>query len=338
MTREHTTGNVTLTRRAMLHAAAWTAASVLPVPGWAEPSYPAHQVRWVLPFAAGGATSRLAGPVCERLSARLGQHFMLENRPGAGGNVGTQNVIAAPPDGYTILSTSTANAINVSFDPSLPFDAAHDLIHVAGLARIPLLLMVNNELPVKTLAEFVAYARANPGKLSVGSAGPGTAQHLSAELFRAMAGAEWAHVHYRGSGPGLIDLSSGHVHAMFDNVASALELLQGGKVRALAVTTHERCEAMPHLPPVWDALPGFETSGFYGTAVPRGTPPEIVELLNREINLALTDGAIRRQYREIGAIPMSGGVRDHGAQFAAEIIRWRKLVALAGLAIARKHD
>jgi tripartite-type tricarboxylate transporter receptor subunit TctC len=339
MTRGYKIRDVTLTRRAVLHSAAWTAVAALDfatsAPLRAEPAYPSRPVTWVLPFAAGGATGRLSRPVCDRLTVRLGQPFVFENRPGAGGNVGTGSVVTAAPDGYTILATSTANAINVTLDPSLPFDAARDLIHVAGLARMPLLLMVSNELPVKNLAEFLAYAKANPGKLSVGSAGLGTVQHLSAELFRAMAGVEWTHVHYRGSGPGVTDLSSGHVHAMFENIASSLELLQSGKVRALAVTTQKRWERMPNLPPVWDALPGFETSGFYGTAVPHGTPPDIVELLNREITDALRDGAIRQQYSEIGAIPMSGDVRDYGAQFAAEIIRWRKLVALTG---ARKDD
>ena len=321
----------TITRRALLHAATCTAMSALAGPGRAEAAYPSRSVTWVLPFAVGGATGRLARPICERLTDQLGQPFILENRPGAGGNVGTKSVVDAAPDGYTILATSTANAINVTFDPSLPFDAAHDLIHVATLARTPLLLLVSNELPVKSLAEFLAYAKANPGKLSVGSAGPGTVQHLSAELFRAMAGLEWTHVHYRGSGPGLVDLSSGHVHAMFDNIASSLELLQGGKVRALAVTTREPSKLMPHLPPIWTVLPGFETSGFYGTAVPRGTPQDIVELLNREINLAIADPAIGKAFTEIGAIPITCSVRDCGGVFAAEVIRWRQLIALSGL-------
>jgi tripartite-type tricarboxylate transporter receptor subunit TctC len=320
----------TITRRALLlHAATCTAMSALAGPGRAGPAYPSRSVTWVLPFAVGGATGRLARPICERLSSRLGQAFILENRPGGGGNVGTKSVVDAAPDGYTILSTSTANAINVTFNPSLPFDAAHDLIHVATLARTPLLLLVSNELPVKTLAEFLAYAKANPGKLSVGSAGPGTVQHLSAELFRAMAGLEWTHVHYRGSGPGLVDLSSGHVHAMFDNIASSLEQLQSGKVRALAVTTRSPSEVMPDLPPIWTVLPGFETSGFYGAAVPRGTPPEIVELLNHEINLAIADPAVRKTFDEIGAIPVTCSARDCGGVFAAEIVRWRQLIALS---------
>ncbi len=287
------------------------------------------QRTWVVPYAAGGATGHLAQPICERLSGRLGQPFVIENKPGAGGNAGTESVVRAAPDGYTILGTSTANAINVTFDPSLPFDAAHDLVHVAVLARMPLLLLISNELPVKTLAEFVDYAKADPGKLSVGSAGLGTVQHLSAELFRAMAGLEWTNVHYRGSGPGLVDLSSGHVHAMFDNIASALGPLRSGKVRALAVTTREPCAVMPDLPPIWTALPGYNTSGFYGTAVPRGTPQDIVDLLNREINLAIADPVVRKQFDAVGAIPVPCNARDSGGVFGAEIVRWRQLIALA---------
>jgi len=243
--------------------------------------------------------------------------------------------VKAAPDGYTILATSTANAINVTFDPSLPFDVVRDLTQVAGMARMPLLLMVNKELPVRNLAEFLSYARANPGKLSVGSAGIGTAQHLSAELFRTMAGVKWTPVHYRGSGPGMVDLASGHVHATFDNVAASLELLRNGKIRALAVTTRERSELMPELPPISDVLPGYETSGFYGVAVPRGTPQDIVDLLNREINAAIADPAIQKGFRDIGAIPLAGTARDHAALFNDEIARWRKIVTISG---ARKGD
>jgi tripartite-type tricarboxylate transporter receptor subunit TctC len=326
------TKDAIVTRRALLHSAAWTAMAVLDaaaaMPGRAEPVYPSRPVTWVIPFAAGGATDKLSQLICRRLSARLGQPFNIESRPGAGGNVGTASVVKAAPDGYTILATSTANAINVTFDPSLPFDVTRDLIPVAGMARMPLLLLVSNELPVRNLAEFLAYARANPGKLSVGSAGFGTVQHLSAELFRTMAGVEWTHVPYRGSGPDVVDLASGHVHATFDNVAGSQELLRSGKIRALAITTRERSELMPELPPIWDVLPGYDTAGFYGVAVPRGTPQAIVELLNREINAAIADPAIHKGFRDIGAIPLTGDSREYAALFDAEIARWRPVVAL----------
>jgi len=327
-----------ITRRTLLRSAAWSTAAVLHpaaiARGQAEPAYPSRPVTWVIPFAAGGATDKLSHPICQRLTTRLGQTFNLESRPGAGGNLATASVVKAAPDGYTILATSTATAINVTFDPSLPFDVVHDLTQVAGMARMPLLLLVSNELPVHNLADFLAYARANPGKLSVGSAGLGTAQHLSAELFRTMAGVQWTHVHYRGSGPGMVDLASGHVHATFDNVAASLDLLRGGKIRALAVTTRERSELMPELPPIWDVLPGYETSGFYGVAVPRGTPQDTVDLLNREINDAIADPAIHKGFRDIGAIPLSGDAREHAALFSNEIARWRNIVTISG---ARKN-
>ncbi|CCE04918.1 conserved hypothetical protein [Bradyrhizobium sp. STM 3843] len=323
--------DVTLTRRAWLRSAGWSALAVSPlartVAAWAQ-SYPSRPVTWVIPFAPGGATDQLSTGLCERLTARLGQPFALQHRPGAGGNVATRSVIEAAPDGYTILATSTANVIGASFDPSLPFDVTKDLTPVAGMARTPLLLLVNNDLPVRNLSEFVGYAKANPDKLSVTTAGPGTVQHLSAELFRSKAGIKWNIVHYRGSTPALVDVASGHVHAAFDNIPSALEMVKAGKLRAIAVTTQTRSDTLPDLPQITDILPGFDTSGFYGVAVPRGTPRPIVELLNREINAALSDPAIRERYAALGAIPLTGNVSEYDALFAAEIARWRKIVAL----------
>ena len=333
------TKDMIVTRRALLHSAAWTAVAALDlaatVPVWAEAAYPSRPVTWVIAYAAGGATDHMSQLVCERLTTRLGQPFTLEYRPGGGSNVATSGVIAAAPDGYTILATSTANVINATLNRSLPFDIARDLIPVAGLARMPMVLLVNDKLPVRNLTEFLAYARAHPRKLSVGTAGEGTVQHLSAELFRTMAGIEWNLVHYRGSGPGLIDLGSGHVHAMFDNIASSHELLQGGKIRALAVSTQERSSALPDLPPIAEVLPGYETSGFYGAAVRTGTPQPIVELLNREINAAIADPVIGQRFAEMGAIPLAGDTRGYCALFSAEIARWRKIVAISG---ARKSD
>lgn len=325
-----TAKDVTLTRRAWLRSAAWAAMATSPLaaafPAWAR-SYPVRPVTWVIPFAPGGATDQLSIPISQLLTTRLGQPFTLEHRPGAGGNVATRSVVEAAPDGYTILTTSTANLIGTSFDPSLPFDVTKDLTAVAGLARMPLLLLINNDLPVRNLAEFLAYARANPGKLSVSTAGPGTVQHLSAELFRTNAGIKWTIVHYRGSAPALVDLASGHVHAAFDNTASALETVKAGKLRAIAVTTRTPSERLPDLPPIADMLPGFATSGFYGVAVPRDTPRPIVELLNREINTALADPAIRQRYAELGAIPLAGTVSEYNAIVAAESVRWRNIVA-----------
>jgi tripartite-type tricarboxylate transporter receptor subunit TctC len=323
-----------ISKRALLHSAACVGMALLGTgpmaPAQADSAYPSHPVRWIVPYAAGGATDVLSRLICQRLSDRLGQPFIVENKPGAGSNIGTQDVIAAPPDGYTLLLTSTANAINASFDPSLGFDFAKAIVPVAGVARIPLVLVVNNDLPVHTLAEFIAYARAHPGKMSIASSGVGTSLHLSGELFKAMAGIQFVHVPYRGSAPGLTDVMSGQIQGMFDNVTSSFELVRTGKLRALGVTTRERSDTLPGVPPIGDTLPGYETSSFYGVGAPRNTPREIVDLLNKEINAALAEPAIKQRLGELGAIPITGNANEFGAMLATETERWRKVVALSG--------
>ncbi len=294
------------------------------------PAYPTRPVRWVVPYTPGGATDVMSRLVCQRLSQRLGRNFIVENKPGAGSTVGTEAVINSPPDGYTLLLISTANAINASFDPSLRFDFAKAIVPVAGLARIPLVMVINNDLPVETVAEFAAYARTHPGKLSAASSGVGTSLHLSGELFKAMTGADFVHVPYRGSAPALVDLMSGQVQLMFDNVTSSAEFVRAGKIRALGVTTRERSEALPDVPPIADSLPGYETSSFYGVGAPRGTPRAIVELLNREINAAIADPEIRRALTDLGALPITGNAQEFAAMLAAETERWRKVVELSG--------
>src|SRR6202167_5887821 len=272
----------------------------------ADSTYPRRPLRWVVSYAAGGATDVLSRLICQRLSERLGQPFVVENKPGAGSSLGTQTVINSPPDGYTLLLTSTANAINASFDTTLPYDFEAGIAPVAGLARIPLVLVVNNELPVRTVADFIAYAKANPGKLSIASSGIGTSLHLSGELFKAMAHIQFVHVPYRGSAPGLSDVMAGQIQGMFDNVTSSFELVRSGKLRALGVTTRERSETLPEVPPIGDTPAGFETSSFFGGGAPHGTPREIVDRLNREINEALADPAIKRRFGELGGIPITG--------------------------------
>ena len=296
--------------------------------------YPSHSVRWVVPYAPGGATDVLSRLICQRLSDRLGQTFLVENKPGAGSNIGTQAVIASPPDGYTLLLTSTANAINASFDPALPYDFAGGIAPVAGVARIPLVLVVNNDLPVKTVAEFIAYARENPGKLSIASSGIGTSLHLSGEMFKALAHVQFVHVPYRGSAPGLTDVMSGQVQGMFDNVTSSFELVRAGKLRALGVTTRERSEILPDVPPIADTLAAYETSSFYGVGAPHDTPREIIDLLNREIDAALSDPEIRQRVADLGAIALHGNAGEFGAMLTEETARWRKVVELSG---ARKE-
>jgi tripartite-type tricarboxylate transporter receptor subunit TctC len=293
-------------------------------------AYPAQPVRWIVPYAAGGATDVLSRLICQRLADRLGHPFLVENKPGAGSNIGTEFVINSSPDGYTLLLTSTANAINASFDPTVRYDFSKSIAPVAGVARIPLVLVVNNDLPVRNVAEFIAYAKANPGKLSVGSSGVGTSLHLSGALFNAMAGVDLVHVPYRGSAPGLADLMSGQIQAMFDNVTSSFELVRAGKIRALGVTTKDRSTTMPDVPPIADVLPGYETSSFYGVGAPAGTPRDVIDLLNHEINTALADPAIKEQIGQLGAIALAGDADTFGAMLAAETAKWRSIVALTG--------
>ena len=293
-------------------------------------SYPSHPVRWVVPYTAGGATDVLSRLICQRLAERLGQPFIVENKPGAGSNIGTQSVISSPPDGYTLLLTSTANAINASFDPSLPYDFAKSIALVAGVARIPLVLVVNNDLPVRSVADFIAYAKANPGKLSIASSGIGTSLHLSGELFKTMAGIQFVHVPYRGSAPGLSDVMAGQIQAMFDNVTSSFELVRSKKLRALGVTTKERSETMPEVPPIGDTIAGFETSSFYGVGAPHGTPQAIVDLLNKEINAALADPVMKQRLAELGAVHIAGNASQFAAMLIVETERWRKVVELSG--------
>jgi tripartite-type tricarboxylate transporter receptor subunit TctC len=322
-----------ITKRHFLQAAAATA-TVLATPrafATGNPSYPSRSVKWVVPYAPGGATDVLSRLLCQRLSDRLGQTFVVENKPGAGSNIGTQAVITSAPDGHTLLLTSTANAINASFDPALPYDFARGIAPIAGVARIPLVLVVNNDLPVTSVADFITYAKANPGKISIASSGIGTSLHLSGELFKSLAGVQFTHVPYRGSAPGLTDVMSGQIQGMFDNVTSSFELVRAGKLRALGVTTRERSEILPDVSSIADTLPGYETSSFYGVGAPHDTPREIVDLLNREIDAALSDAEIKSRIAGLGAIPLHGNANEFGGMLTAETDRWRKVVELSGI-------
>ena len=293
--------------------------------------YPKQSVRWVVPYAAGGATDVLSRMVCQHLQEKLGQTFVVENKAGAGSNIGTEYVINSAPDGYNLLLTSTANVINASFDPTLPYNFARDIQPVAGVARIPLVLVINNDLPVHTVAEFIAYAKANPDKISIASSGIGTSLHLCGEMFKAMAGINFVHVPYRGSAPGLTDVMSGHIQGMFDNVTSSFELVRGGKLRAIGVTTKERSATMPDVPSISDTLPGYEGSSFYGVGAPAHTPMPIVDLLNKEINAATADPTIKARFAELGAIPLPGNAAEFAAMLDVETARWRKVVETAHL-------
>ena len=324
-----------ISRRSLFHSGACaTAALLLPrsigTARTATPAYPTQPVRWIVPYTAGGATDVLSRLICEYLSNRLGQTFVVENKPGAGSDIGTQYVINSQADGYTLLLTSTANAINASFDPSLTYNFAKDIVPVAGVARIPLVLVVNNELPIQNVADFIAYAKAHPGSLSIASSGVGTSLHLSGELFKAMAGIKFTHVPYRGSAPGLSDVMSGHIQGMFDNITSSFEFVRNGKLRAIGVTTKDRSDILPDVPPISDTLPGYETSSFYGVGAPHGTPVEIINLLNNQINAALADPDIKKKITDLGAIPITGDAKQFAAMLTVETDRWRKVVEISG--------
>jgi tripartite-type tricarboxylate transporter receptor subunit TctC len=321
---------MTLPRRRFLHLAASMA--VLPaVPRIARAqAYPARPVRIFVGFAPGGPTDILARLVGQWLSERLGQQFIVENRTGGSGNLATENVINAPADGYTLLQTAPANTINATLFDKLNFNFIRDTAPIAGTMRTFYIMVVNPSLPVKSVAEFIAYAKVNRGKVSYASAGSGTPQHVSAELFKLMTGVEMLHVPYRGSIPAMTDLMGGQVHVMFDNMATALEPVRAGKLRALAVTTAARVPAAPELPTVGETVPGFEVSAQFGLVAPRKTPPEIIAMLNREINAGLADPKIKARLDQLNGQITVGSPADFGKLLAEETEKWGKVVKFAG--------
>ncbi len=304
---------------------------------WIAPAsateYPTRAVRLVVGFPPGGPTDIVARIVSQVLSERLGQQFVVENRPGAGSNIATAAVIASTPDGYTLLLVTPPHAINATLYKKLPYNFLEDIAPVAGIAQGPNVMEVHPSVPARTVAEFIAYARANPGKISFASAGNGTTIHLSGELFMAMTGIRMQHVPYRGSAPALTDMISGQVHVMFDNVLSSLPHLQSGALRPLAVTSLTRSAALPDVPTVAETVPGYETGTWWGVGVPKGTPAEIVEKLNREINAGLADPKIKTRFAELGSTPMIVTPQAFGAFLVAETEKWAKAVKFSGAAV-----
>ncbi len=292
--------------------------------------YPNRPVRWILGFAPGGPTDIVVRVVAQHLSEKLGQQFVIENRAGAGGNLATQTVINAAPDGYTILAIAHGNAINATLYKQLPFNFIRDIAPVAGLVQMPNVLEVHPSVPAKTVAEFIAYLKANEGKVSYASAGNGTSAHLAAELFKAMTGTSMHHIPYRGSGPALIDMLSGQVHVLFDTLTSSIEHIRAGKLRALGVTTTTRSAALPETPTIAETVPGFEFTAWFGAGVPKGTPPAIVESLNREINAALADPKIKARFTELGAVPFVATPAQMVTHVASETEKWGKAVKFSG--------
>jgi tripartite-type tricarboxylate transporter receptor subunit TctC len=299
----------------------------------AAQDYPNRPVRWIVGFAAGGPVDIVARFMGQHLSETLGQPFVIETRPGAGGNLATQAVAGAAADGYTLMSIGHFNTINTALYPKAPFDFTRDIAPVAGISQAPNVLLVNPSLPVKSVAELIAYMKTNPNKLSFGSSGNGTSSHLSGELFKAMTGTSMQHVPYRGTGPVMIDLMSGQVQVYFTSTVGLLPHLQQGKVRALAVTGAKRFDGLPDLPAIAEAVPGFEVLTWIGVGAPRATPAAIVERLNRAINAGLADPKITAKLVELGGTPDIATPAQLSARIGAETAQWAKVVKASGTKI-----
>jgi tripartite-type tricarboxylate transporter receptor subunit TctC len=309
-------------------------AALLAGPGSASAlDYPARPVRWIVPYPAGGATDILARLVGNKLSERLGQQFIIENKAGAGNNIGTEAVVNATPDGYTILLVNPANAINASLYAKLNFNFIRDITPVAGITRTPNIMTVAKDVPAKTVAEFIAYAKANPGKVNMASSGNGTSVHLSGELFMAMTGVKMQHVPYRGAAPALTDMLSGQVQVIFDNMPSVISHIKAGSLRALAVTTAERSQELPDVPTVAETVKDYEASAWFGIGAPKGTPKEIIEKLNKEVNEILVEPAMKARLAELGGVPMVGTPEDFGKIVQSETDKWEKVVKFSGVRV-----
>ena len=319
-----------LPRRLFLHLSAGAAALPALSHIARAQAYPTKPVRIVVGFAAGGAGDILARLMGQWLSERLGQQFIIENRPGAGGNIGAEAVVRAPPDGYTLLLALAPNAINASLYSKLNFNFIRDIAPVAGIFRGPHVLNVNPSVPAKTVPEFIAYAKANPGKLSMGSGGIGSTQHVSGELFKMMTGVNMVHVPYRGGAPAVADLLAGQVQVNFDVLLESIEYIRAGKLRALAVTTATRSEALPDIPTVGEFVPGYETSSWWGVGVPRNTPVEIIDTLNKEINAGLADPKLKARLADLGGTVLPGSPAEFGKFIAAETEKWAKVIKFSG--------
>jgi tripartite-type tricarboxylate transporter receptor subunit TctC len=318
-------------RRAFLQLAAGAAAlPVISRIARAEEIYPARPVRIIVGFPAGGPTDIVARVMAQWLSERLGQEFVVDNRPGAASNIATEAALRAPADGYTLLQVTSSNAVNATFYEKLNFNFMSDIAPVAGIIRVPFVMEINPSIPAKTVPEFIAYAKANPGKINMASGGIGTSIHIAGELFKMMAGVNLVHVPYRGSAPALTDMISGQVHVMFDILTSSIQHIRSGALRALAVTSARRAEALPELPTVGDFLPGYEATAWYGLAAPKNTSSEIVDKLNKEINAGLADSKIKARLADSAGTVIPGSPADFGKLVAEEIEKWGEVVKFSG--------
>jgi tripartite-type tricarboxylate transporter receptor subunit TctC len=293
--------------------------------------YPTRPVKWVVGYPPGGATDIIARLIGQRLSERLGQQFIIENKPGAGNNIGTESVVNADPDGYTVLLINPANYINASLYTNLKFNVVRDIAPVAAFNRVPNVMTVAKDVPAKTVAEFIAYVKANPGKVNMASSGNGTSVHLSGEMFMMMSGTKMQHVPYRGAAPAITDMLGGQVQLIFDNMPSIIQHIRAGSLRALAVTTTARSALLPDVPVLADTVPGYEASALFGMGAPKKTPKEIIEKLNKEINAVLAEPATKAKLIDLGGEPLIGSPEDFGTMIVAETDKWEKVVKAAGV-------
>ena len=305
------------------------AGAVLSAPVWSA-DYPVRPVKFVVPYPPAGTTDVLARIVAQWLTEKMGQPFVVENKAGAGNNMGTESVVNAPPDGYTMLLVNPANGINATLYKGLNFNFIRDIAPVAGLVRTPNVMEVTSSLPVKTVAEFIAYCKANPGKLNMASSGSGTSVHLSGELFKSMTSCDMVHVPYKGAGPALIDLIGGQVQVIFDNLPSSAGHIKSGRLRALAVTSEAREPSLPQVPTVGETVAGYEATAWFGVGMPKGTPRDIIDKVNAEINRALADPKMRERLAELGGKPIAGTPDDFGKTITAETAKWEKVVNASG--------
>jgi len=322
-----------ITRRSALGILAAAPLASTPLARAFAADYPARPVKWVVGYPPGGATDILARLIGQRLSEKLGQQFVIENKPGAGNNIGTESVVNAEPDGYTVLLVNPANFINSSLYANLKFDFVRDIAPVASFNRVPNVMTVNKDVPAKNVAEFIAYVKANPGKVNMASSGNGTSVHLSGEMFMSMTGCKMQHVPYRGAAPALTDLIGGQVQVIFDNMPSVIQHIRSGSLRALAVTTTERSSQLPDVPTVAETVPGYEASALFGMGAPKNTPKGIISKLNQEINAAMAEPEIKKRLVELGGDPLPQTPEAFGDMIKAETAKWKKVVEFAGLRV-----
>ncbi len=304
--------------------------SVAGIGAAAAADYPVRPVKWVVPYPPGGTTDVLARIVAQWLTEKMGQPFVIDNKPGGGNNIGVDFVVKAPADGYTMLLVNPANGINATLYKNLPFNFVRDIAPVAGLVKSPNVMEVTSNFPAKTVAEFIAYCKANPGKINMASSGSGTSVHMSGELFKSMTGCDMLHVPFKGAGPALTELIAGQVHVLFDNLPSSIGHIKGGRIRALAVTSLEPEPSLPGIPTVAATVPGYEATAWFGIGMPKGTPADVIARVNAEVNRALADPGMRAKLAELGGRPIPGTPADFGKIIVEEINKWEKVVISSG--------